>query len=430
MKSFKCRLWGMSVVAVAAVLAVGAQGCEDNPIAQACGLECPATGIVEGNAAISGLGNIDAFFGAVVDFNVAAKANAGAIRGRLDAIAASVGLEPGASGAEIKAALEAHLAANVQGGLTLNYEPAKCSASADVVLEAQAKCDAEFDPGSAKVSCSGSCEVKGNISAQCDAQGNLSCTAKGPSVECSGTCSGSCELSVAAACEGTCRGECSGQCEVRDAQGNCAGKCEGNCQGSCELAAGGSCSGSCQGECAVELPSAECEAMAEVSCSAEAMGSIECNGGCDAEVTPPSAKAECQASAQAKANVSVECTPPRLDITFDWSAEVSGDAAAKAEFRAWIENFKIQYAALLAEIKRSEFVLEAGADLTAAASGAVETSINTAISATSETDIRAWVGLGCAVQELPNVGSAIAEGTTALQGSVTAAAEVSAAIGT
>src|SRR5689334_2197193 len=67
-----------------------------------CGLVCAEEGIAEGNASISGIPNIDAFFSSVVNFNVKANGISANIEAELAKIRASVGAE---TNADIKASL-------------------------------------------------------------------------------------------------------------------------------------------------------------------------------------------------------------------------------------------------------------------------------------------------------------------------------------
>src|SRR5690606_35678726 len=112
-----------------------------------CGLTCAADGVAEGNFALSGVAGVDAFFGSVVRFETAASQVNASIRAELDGIALSLGLEKGASAAEIKAALDAKIEANVEGSLEIKYAAPKCEISASVTAEATAKCDASVDAG-------------------------------------------------------------------------------------------------------------------------------------------------------------------------------------------------------------------------------------------------------------------------------------------
>ncbi|PRP91576.1 hypothetical protein [Enhygromyxa salina] len=350
------------------------QGCDpDAGGIPGCDISCPAEGIVEGNASITGIAQVDAFFGAAVDVSAAAKGLSGTLRGELDAIALSLELQPGAAGADIAAAIQAKLDYAVSGGLKISFSPPKCEASVDVAISAAAECDANVDPGSASVSCEGACEIEGGVTASCDANAELSCTGTAPAFDCQGSCEGSCELEVEASCEGTCRGTCNGTCSVTNAQGDCAGECMGMCQGTCELSAGGQCGGMCTGSCTYKPMSGTCEADASAKCEAMAGASIECDARCEGEVTPPSVSAECEATVDAKANASVECKPPTLEVTWQWSDELAADVMAQAEFKAWVQGFKTHTAVMLAGKTKADILIESLgvlADAGAAALGA------------------------------------------------------------
>jgi hypothetical protein len=198
----------------------------------------------------------------------------------------------------------------------------------------------------------------------------------------------------------------------------------GQCQGTCELKAGATCEGRCQGSCEYEAPDGQCEAGAEVRCQAAADASASCDGSCDGEVVPPKAKAECEASVEAEAKLRAECTPPTVEIRWQWSAGFD-DPQAQAEFKAWVEGFRGRYAALLAATARAKLVLDAGAGLGKAAGGLV-TSVQADFAA--DPSVRATVGVACAVEELGTVGALIEGASTAVSGSVTAAGEISAAL--
>ena len=120
-----------------------------------CGLVCPDQKLADGNASISGVASVDAFFSSVVHFQAQADIVTNGIQAELDAIAASVGAKAGDT-ADLKAKLAAKISANVDGKLQVVYQPPKCNVSAKATLEAQAKCDASVKPGSASVKCEGS----------------------------------------------------------------------------------------------------------------------------------------------------------------------------------------------------------------------------------------------------------------------------------
>jgi hypothetical protein len=391
------------MIGMGSLAATGCDG-EDGPLgdlASSCGLTCAAEGTAEGNFSISGIPNVDGFFAAVVRLNEASAQVTGNIQGELDAIAVSLGLEKGAGGADIKAALEAKIAANLEGGLSIEFAPPKCEVSASATIEATASCDVEVDAGEVSASCEGSCEAEVSASGEveCGAEAEVVCEGTAPNFACEGTCTGSCELEAGASCEGTCQGECEGTCTVTNADGSCNGSCEGECKGSCELTAGASCEGKCTGSCSYTPPDAKCEASASASCKAdvEAEASVECTGSCDGKVTPPSASAECEASAQAEAEVSAECTPPSLEVNYELSAEVAADADATLEFNAWLSGFKGHLSALVAASAKADILADAALDLAASGKGAV---VGVFDGLATSGDLKTSIGAGCAVAEL------------------------------
>jgi hypothetical protein len=398
------------------------QACDPGDV---CDLSCPTEGVIEGNASITGIAQIDAFFGAVVDVNAAALSISGSLRSELDAIALSVDLQPGAAGADIAAAIEGKLMVATAGGIKVNFQPPRCEASVEVAVAAAAECDVEVDPGSASVECSGGCEVEGGVMASCEADATLVCTGTAPNFACEGSCEGSCELDVGASCEGTCRGTCSGECSVRDSSGNCAGECDADCQGTCELKAGGSCSGSCTGSCTYEPAMGGCEADASAKCEAMAGGSIECDAKCEGEVTPPSVSAECEASVEAKADASIECFPPSLEVTWQWSAEYEADVMLQAEFKAWLEGFKGHISIMLAARTKADILVDSLGNLTAAADGAVRAGMEAAV----QGDFSATIKVPCAIAQLPDAIDLIASASGSLSANASASVEVFGAVG-
>lgn len=419
------------IVSVAGLgLLVGAslstlQGCDDGGI-PGCDLSCPAEGIADGNASITGVAEVDAFFSAVVDLTAAANSISGSLNAEIDAIGVSLGLPSGSGVAEIRGALEAKLSASVEGGINIEFQPPRCEAKIDVAVSAAAECDAEVDPGSATVECQGGCEVEGGVMASCEGDATLTCTGTAPNFMCSGSCKGDCELMAEASCEGTCRGTCNGTCSVTDSQGNCAGACDGMCQGTCELSAGGSCSGSCTGECTYEPGGASCEANATAKCEAGASGSVQCDGRCEGEVTPPSVKAECEATVEAKADASVECFPPSLEVTWQWSAALEGDVMAQAEFKAWLEGFKGRIAVMAAARAKADILVEALGNLRVAGTAALQASGDTLADGDF---VASFKLLTCGIPELESVGNVLSGAASDLEGSVSGSIEIFGAIG-
>lgn len=339
--------------ALVATTMITLQACDPGETAEKlCG---PCGSLESGQLSIAGNAQIDGFFAATHRFQGATASIKGDFDADIRALAEIWGY--GEVGAEIDGAfvqglvahIKAEIAVNVDGGINVEITPAKCEASVDVAIEAQASCEVsadcevEVDPGQASVQCEGTCS--GSCEGSCS--GELSCAVKTPTVACEGECEGSCELEAAASCEGTCRGTCSGTCSATDANGQCAGACDGMCMGTCELSARASCGGTCHGTCYVEQGSAQCTAEAECSGSCDA----SCSGSCEGSFEPPSASADCEASADcqaqasAQANASLECTPPSVDITFAFAGGV--DAAGQAAFLVKLDALKVRGAAIL-----------------------------------------------------------------------------------
>jgi hypothetical protein len=426
MQVFKNRAFGFATLGLLTGFTMSAtQGCDDSPlgdIAEQCGLVCGA--FVEGEANVSGLANVDAFFGAALEVEAAINDLDGSIRASIDRIALSLGLQAGASPAEIRGAFDAKFGAALDGGLRIDFAPPRCEASVEVMASAAASCDVEVDPGSVEFECSGGCAVEAGVAVDCGASAELRCTGTPPGLACEGECSGSCavDVSAGASCEGTCNGGCDGTCSLSNAEGECRGECSGTCTGECEISmeAGASCEGKCQGSCEWTPPSGECDASFEAKCEAEAGASVECSGRCEGSAEAPSVSAECEASVEAKASASVECRPPTLEIAFHFSA--SADADVQAEFKAFLGTFRAEFAAILAARAKAEIIFKAFGKLSAEGRGAVEG----AIDAAAEGDFKMKFGAACAIGALPAAITSIGQASTRLQGSITASADMSA----
>jgi len=325
----------------------------------------PCGEVKMGDATISGDARLDGFFKAVGTLGNATASISGEFEAQVAELAAIFdvdieGMSLEDAVAEVKAEINAEINASVSGGLRIKYEPPKCSANVSVAVDAQASCEAkagcevsaECSGGELSVECSGQC------TGGCDAECSGSCSVEVSAV-CEGTCKGSCTMEAGGGCEGTCNGSCSGTCSLQDSEGNCKGECDGTCTGSCEPpSAGMECEGECHGECAVEA-SGSCEGKCEGECSGS------CSGGCEGTATPPScsaegsceASADCQASASAEASASLECTPPSLEIDFDFDASL--DANAQAAFLAKMKGFKVQMVAMVQGMTKLRALVDA-----------------------------------------------------------------------
>jgi hypothetical protein len=413
-------------------------------LAKQCGFVCPGDkdengvtvkGIVDGNASISGVPSVDGFFQSVINFQNAAKGVAAGIDAQLAAIGADFELDPNA--ADVGAALQVKLAANLEAGFSLKVEPPVCKADFKAELDAAARCDASVSGGKLEVDCKGGCDVQASADVKCDAKADLVCTVRAPEVECKGECTGSCTVAVTAdvGCTGTCNGMCVGTCSayVKDASGNaqCQGQCTGQCTGTCtaDVTADASCKGKCSGECTMTNPSAGCEGGIRAQCKAKANASIKCETQCDGDFEPPMVKAECQARVHAEAKLSVQCTPPHVALNYRIKAAAKLELAAQLRFEAALKSLvEVRLPALKAAVKKSDSVTDAGAELATSAGGALKDAVN-ATKAKAGIDVKVVFGLGCAANELPNVKRMVDGSTTNLKRSVDAAAKVNAALG-
>ena len=402
-------------------IVVAAPGCDPGDIAEQCGLTCEGS-VLDGNASISGVASVDAFFGAVIDVTTAANDISATLRAELDAIAISVGLDAGATGPEIAAGIEAHLGLyiDLDAAIRVQYQEPVCEASLEVVASASAECDVEVDPGMASIECNGSCEVEGGANATCEGEASLKCT--GPKLQCDGMCEGSCEFEAGGTCEGTCRGECAGDCSVEDSSGNCAGACDGTCTGTCEFAAAAECTGSCTGSCTYDSD-AGCEAGASAKCEASVDASVTCEGSCEGDFEPPEVSAECQASVEAKAEASLECTPPSIDITWQWAAGIT--AEQEMEFKAWLQGFKGHLSVMLAARTKADILIESMANLASTGVAAIEGGADAIAGGNFAASFKITT---CAIPELANVGTVIDGASGSLTGSVSASIDVFGAV--
>jgi hypothetical protein len=198
------------------------------------------------------------------------------------------------------------------------------------------------------------------------------------------------------------------------------------CTGSCEakLAAEADCSGTCSGECTFTPPDGNCEGGIRAKCEAMGSAMVDCKGSCEGNIEPPSAKADCQASAKAEAKLNVQCTPPRVAISYQLKAGV--DAMAQAQFVAALKNLEVRLPALLAAIAQAKAVVDAGTGLGGDGKAAVEGAINGAVS--GEANLKAKIGLGCALTQLGDVGKAIESASGRLTASVSASTKLQSAL--
>jgi len=230
--------------------------------------------------------------------------------------------KPAEEGPGKKAEAACNAAVKALGSLKVDVVPPKCSASMSAMADCAASCDATVKPGSAKVECEG-----GEISGKCDAECKGSCTVEA-GASCEGTCGGSCEGTCEGNVSGKCEGTCEGKCEGKDSKGACAGNCDGTCKGNAKASCNGTCKGKCTASCQMQAKG-KCEGTCSGGCSVE-IKEPKCSG----EVKPPEMSAECKANCDAQVSGKVECTPARVTVKLEGSA----DAQAASKLKVAIEK--------------------------------------------------------------------------------------------
>jgi hypothetical protein len=406
------------------------QALSADQLAKQCKLQCPARGIAEGNASISGVTSVDTFFQAVLDYDAKANNVSSSIEEQLTAIRGDFALD---ANQDLATALMAKIDASTESGLVVDSEPAHCTVDTEATIRAQAHCDASVKPGRVSCGCRGKCHVAPAASIDCGAQAQLECTGNAAQISCQGECQGRCseQLDAAAACEGVCRGSCSGKCSafVHNSKGQleCAGACDAQCTGRCErrLAAKAQCKGTCDGECTVVRSDGSCEGGVRAQCTAMADAMVDCKGRCEGELRPPKAKAECETSAKAEAKINVQCTPPRLAVKYKLRADL--DATASAQFASAASNLEVRLPALFAATEQASSVAQAQADLVGDGNAAVKGAVQAALSDSSMLQVKV-VGLGCAIGQLDEVGHAIDQSSARLSANLDVSTKLRAAL--
>ena len=406
----------LGLAALIGVAACGEDGGLEDPLKKLCGFTCPGDtvddtkigGVAEGNASITGVPSVDAFFSATIAFQKAADGVSDGIEAELDLIKADFGIE----GDDLAGGLKTAFDANLEAGVKFEYQPPKCAVDAEATLEASANCDASVTGGRVEVDCKGSCEAELRSDFKCDANAELYCEFTAPEAKCEGQCEGSCTAEAGAMldCTGTCHGECDGECSVTsdEAGEDCAGTCKGMCKGKCEaqLTAAAECDGTCRGSCTVKAPSGGCMGGISAECRGKTEASFKCEGRCEGEFEPPMVSAECKASAKAQASVNVECTPPRLGMTYAFKA------GASPEFKAALTSLiDVRLPALLKARSKAKVVASAGEGLGVAAQGAVKGAVD---KLRADVKLKLLYSLQCGINELPAARKIIDESTDEL----------------
>jgi hypothetical protein len=439
---FLSQALGVGMLSVFSIALLSTTSCDDGLDSVCPGLACADEGVAEGNASITGFASIDAFFNSVVNFKGVATGVTADINAELAGIQADFGVSPAdvmAAGGKLDAAIKAKLDTTYKMKLVVKAQAPKCEIdakfSAEVRASCQAKAGCEVDPGKASVQCMGTCSVDASVEGKCEAEADVVCKVSAPSFMCMGTCEGSCttKLMAAASCSGTCNGTCSGTCEGNTASGNmCNGTCMGMCTGECTatLEASAMCNGSCNGTCSYKPGMASCDARAKVECQLKAEAKAECRGRCEGEFEPPmvdcDASASCEASAKADAKFQAKCTPPSIDIR--WVSTGSVSAEVKAQFDYAMGNLKVRLPRLRAAIAKADIVVAAGKELGGDGAQAIEGTLDAF--GEGKVDFVAAYRIGkCAPKELDASAKVITDASGSLNGALSTAKSVTAAVG-
>jgi len=160
--------------------------------------------------------------------------------------------------------------------------------------------------------------------------------------------------------------------------------------------------------------------------------SVSCGGKCEGELEPPMAMVQCDASAscnaqaKADASVEVECSEPSIDIDYELRAGL--DAATAARMELGMRQLEVRLPRILARVRQARLLVDASAQLGAAASGAAEGTIR-AFGSGELGAVAALRVAECAPAQFDAVPGLIAQSTTELKASIDGAARVTAAVG-
>jgi hypothetical protein len=248
--------------------------------------------------------------------------------------------------ARIDAILKAGASAQVRAEVT----PPRCEMNATAEASCKGQCNATVDPGSIKATC-----APGHLYGKCD-----------------GTCTGS--------CNGSCTGACDGQCEGSAAAGaGGAGKCAGKCAGTCK----GTCAGECKGGCNVDFKEPKC----------------------DVDARAPSADARCEGTCKARADITAQCTEPRVKINANVNAGELGKLVATLE-----RNLPMLVKAQIAYGQRIgadvDVLVRTGVELPSAM-GRVSTKAGACLAAAANATVAAQASLRVSVQASASVNAKV-----------------------
>lgn len=367
--------------------------------------ECPAEGIADGVAALTGNAALDGFFEAVVTFEQHARAAQTAIDADLAQIQQTVGVSDDDI-ASLGDLIASQLAGAFGADLRISASPPRCPLTVRDVAQRLAECLADsgcdVQPAQTAFECIGTCTAD-PANPECEAAATLQCEFSGPEVACSGVCVGSCTPEVPTACNGVCEGECFGGTDD-------FGFCLGECLGTCAAASGTEYEGSCDGTCTAVPPTGTCGAQAEAAfCVGGEQLSLECDTVCDGELAPRrsdcAAHDACAAQALATAIYLTECAPPSAFELFV-TPRTSSDPAAEQALETMVASLKATIPSLIANVRRGTALAEAAELLQVGSTSAVPASLN-ALAAAAADPNEAFQLTVCAPAQLQSVSSVV-----------------------
>ena len=166
----------------------------------------------------------------------------------------------------VSAKMDAILKTGASASLKADFTPPQCKVSADAEASCKGQCNVSVDPGYVKANCQ-----PGHLYGKCD-----------------GVCGGQC----GGTCNGECQGECQGQGQAKASGGAAAGGASGQCAGQCKGTCKGTCTADCHASCSVDFKEPKC----------------------DVAMKAPSADGRCDGSCKAHADITAQCSEPKVKV--------------------------------------------------------------------------------------------------------------------
>ena len=253
----------------------------------------------------------------------------------------------------VQVRMDTILKTGTSASIKATYTPPQCQVQADAEASCKGQCNAQVDPGYVKAHCE-----PGHLYGRCD-----------------GTCSGQC----AGTCNGDCQGDCQGAGAAKVEPGGAAGAGAGHCAGQCRGTCMGTCSADCHGSCNVDFKEPKC----------------------DVAIKGPSADAHCDGSCKAHAELTAQCTEPKVNVMATVNTGEMGSliATLQAHLPALIKA-EVAYGQRIAG--DIQMLVQAGGELPAAL-GQVSAHAGACVAAAANACVSAQASLRVSVQVSANV---------------------------